>query len=122
MAHILLVDDNVDSSRALARVLQHFHHTVDAVDSGEAAVGYLQASVPDAMILDLMMPGMDGAEVLRRVRQDPRTADLPVVIYSAVADGAMRDHLLAKGAQDYWLKASFNLRDIEQRLDAVLCA
>ena len=120
MAHILIVDDNADLNRVLARLLKRLGHSVDAQESGEGALGYLQSTLPDLVILDLMMPRIDGNEVLRRIREDPRTAKVPVVVYTAIADNAVRDHILSKGAQDYWVKASLDLAEMTQRLDAVL--
>jgi DNA-binding response OmpR family regulator len=58
------------------------------------------------IVLDVMMPGMDGMEVLRRVRTDPRTCNVPVVMFSAVSDPAYRQSALQKGADDYVIKGS----------------
>ena len=122
MAHILIVEDNEIVSRLLARLLRHQGHTVDTRDSGEAALTFLQNTLPHLIILDLMMPGMDGNEVLRRVRDDPRTAALPVIVHTAIADETMRDHVLTKGAQDYWVKASLDLSEMTKRLNNLLAA
>src|SRR5690348_17051091 len=110
MAKLLIVDDSIDAARALGRLLQHHGHEVDFAESGEAALAFLDASVPDLVILDLMMPGIDGSEVLRQIRERPTTRAVPVVIFSAVGDPAIREHLLTRGAQDFWTKASFDYR------------
>jgi putative two-component system response regulator len=120
VARILVVDDSVQATRALTRLLEHIHHTVDWVESGEAAVQYLNAATPDLVILDLMMPGVDGAEVLRQIRSSPTTHGVPVIVYTAIADDSMREYILARGASEYWVKASFNLSELEQRLAALL--
>ena len=122
MANILVVDDNADLNFVLARLLRRLGHTVDVADSGEAALGFLSTALPSLVILDLMMPGMDGNEVLRRMRAEPRTAAVPVAVYTAINDAAMRDHVLSKGAQDYWVKASFDLGELTRRLDNLLAA
>jgi CheY-like chemotaxis protein len=67
-----------------------------------------------------MMPGMDGMEVLRRVRQSPRTAGVPVVMWSAVADPDFVQYARNKGATDYWLKASFPYTELRQKLARLL--
>src|SRR5687767_705242 len=106
MGLILIVDDQIDACRPLALLMRHLGHSGVCVTSGEEALGYLKQTVPDLMVLDVMMPGMDGMEVLRHVRSDPATRDLPVVMFSAVSDPAFQEHARAKGANDYWVKAS----------------
>jgi two-component system cell cycle response regulator len=63
-----------------------------------------------------MMPGMDGTEVLRVMRQNPATANLPVVLYSAVADPNFTDHALQKGANDFLIKGTFDLLQVTELL------
>ena len=122
MARLLVVEDCEDSARVLARLIKVLGHEVDVVNSGEAALTYLAAALPDLVILDLMMPGIDGAEVLRRTRDEPRTRAVPITIFSAVTDPAVRDHLLIKGAQDFWTKGSFDFGHLRQRIDSLLAA
>jgi CheY-like chemotaxis protein len=122
MAKLLVVDDSIDTTRALGRLLKHHGHTVDVANSGEAALGILQSSVPDLVILDLMMPGIDGSEVLRRTREDPRTRGVPIVIFSAIGDAAVRDHLLARGAQGFWTKGAFDFGRLSAEVDRLLAA
>jgi CheY-like chemotaxis protein len=122
MAKLLLVDDSVDTTRVLGRLLQLHGHAVDIANSGEAALGFLEASVPDLVILDLMMPGIDGSEVLRRMRENPRTQTVPVVIFSAAGDTVVREHLLAKGAQDFWMKGGFDFSRLAPEVDRLITA
>src|SRR4051812_44379727 len=107
MARLLVVEDDLNTARMLARLLTRLGHEVSVAHSGEEALSAVSVGVPDLMILDLMMPGMDGAEVLRQLRNGVRTRAVPVAILSAVADPAVREHLLTKGAQDFWTKGSF---------------
>ena len=90
MGTVLVVEDHPDTCRMMARLLAAFGHRADCALSGEAALAHLAAAAapPDVVLLDAMMPGMDGVEVLRRLRADPRTARLPVVMCSAVSDPA----------------------------------
>ena len=120
MANILVVDDSVDAARVLARLLRHFGHHVDVVHSGEDALAAVAQTVPDLMILDLMMPGVDGAEVLRRVREVPQMHAMRVAMFSAVTDPAVRDHCLRRGAQDFWTKASFDFGELAERVRRLL--
>ena len=120
MATIVIVDDHVDASRPLARLLGHLGHKGVCLDSGEAALTYLREETPDLMLLDVMMPGMDGLEVLRHVRGDPKTSDLKVVLYSAVSDPQFKEHAMNKGANDYWVKASMDYDELQRRVDALV--
>jgi CheY-like chemotaxis protein len=71
---------------------------------GETVQELVRESRPDLILLDLHLPGIDGEEVLRRLRADPRTADVPVVMVSADVTPWQRERLLAAGARDYLTK------------------
>ena len=120
MATILIVDDHAEAARPLARLLHHLGHKGVCIHSGEEALTYLRANPADLVLLDVMMPGMDGLEVLRHVRTEPATAALPVVMYSAVSDPQFREHALNKGATDYWVKASMDYDEIQRRVDSLV--
>lgn len=121
MGNILIVDDHLEQCRPLVRLLQMNGHGVACADGGGAALAQLAAgALPDLVVCDVMMPDMDGADVLRRIRSEPRMQHLPVVMYTAVGDGAYLDHLRSLGADDVWVKARTNLdemmRGIARRL------
>lgn len=104
MASILIVDDSPEVRIALKATLEDAGHNVmEAADGGDA-VERATATQPDAIFLDINMPGLDGIGALRALRADALTQDVPVVMLTAVAD---LDHVkiaLAAGAQDYILK------------------
>jgi CheY-like chemotaxis protein len=79
---VLIVDDDADIVTMLVQVLQDEHYEVRAA-SGEEALAIASADPPDVILLDIMMPGMDGVEVCRRLRANPRTASIPVIAMSA---------------------------------------
>jgi CheY-like chemotaxis protein len=80
---LLLVDDEAAIVEALQDILSDEGYAVEAAFNGEEALQRLRITRPDLMLMDLMMPVMDGRELLRRVRQDPALKDLPVVVMSA---------------------------------------
>ncbi len=118
MANILIVDDHADLCRPLTRLFRIDGHAADFALSGEEALGKMAVAdaLPDLLLLDFMMPGMDGLEVLRRVREDPRTAGVPVVMYSAVGDQQFASHALAKGANEYVVKGTVDFPALKSRL------
>src|SRR4051794_35783318 len=99
MAKVLVVDDQADYCRPLVRLFQLAGHEARSVQDGEEALKYLGvADAPDVVLLDIMMPEMDGLEVLRQVRRDPRLSAVPIVMFTAVCDPVLERHALEKGA------------------------
>ena len=117
---ILVVDDSADTAKPLARLLTHLGHRGVYVTSGEEALAYVRGQLPDLMLLDVMMPGIDGMEVLRALKSDPRTEQLPVVMFSAVSDPEYRRHAISKGATDYWVKTSIDFEELRYRVEQLL--
>lgn len=117
MGTILIVDDEPQACQILSRLIRHLGHDTAWKTGGADALAYIDASTVDLLILDVMMPGMDGMEVLRRLRADPKTERLPVVMFSAVADRQFIDEAIRKGATDYWVKASFDFTQLKNRIE-----
>ena len=121
MAKVLVVDDQADYCRPLVRLFQLAGHDARSVQAGEEALKYLSvADAPDVVLLDIMMPGMDGLEVLRQVRQDPHLSRVPVVMFTAVSDPVLERHALDKGANDYLVKGRFDFGELSDRLSRYL--
>ena len=79
----LLVDDSKSARIVLSRLLQKYEFDVDMVESGEAALDYLDDHRPDAIFIDYMMDGMDGLETIERIKKDPAIAKIPIVMCTA---------------------------------------
>ena len=105
MGHVVVVDDNPDLCTVLAKLLRAVGHDATPLTDGEAVVPLLRERPAALVILDVMMPGMDGFDVLAAIRGDARTADVPVVMFTAVGDPAVRRRALDGGAQDYLVKS-----------------
>jgi phosphoserine phosphatase RsbU/P len=118
-AHVLVVDDNAMNRDVLSRRLQRNGHTVEAVEGGKHALASLEGGKFDLVMLDIMMPDMDGYQVLTQLRQDPALSHLPVLMISAVGDTDSVVRCLALGADDY-LNKPFDPLILRARVDAAL--
>jgi adenylate cyclase len=118
-SRILVVDDNVSNRDLLSRRLVREGYRVTAVESGEAALAIIAADSFDLVLLDMMMPGLSGFEVLCRLKAEARTRHLPVIMISALdeLDSAVR--CIAAGAEDY-LPKPFNPVVLRARVGASL--
>lgn len=116
---ILIVDDCADIAHIIARYLESASYRTLAVTSGRAACAMLEHTTPDCIVLDLMMPGMSGAELLHRLRSDPATAGIPVVLVSARV-GHYGTHFGAGLDADYSVGKPFTRQQIVQAVRTVL--
>ena len=118
-SRVLIVEDEPDIRELVVHHLKREGYQVSVAASGEEALRQVQASPPDLVLLDLMMPAMNGLEVCRRLRQDPVTASLPIVMLTAKGDEIDRVLGLEIGADDYITKP-FSPRELVARVRAVL--
>lgn len=98
---ILLVDDDADALAMLRLILQRRGYEVMTAQSGMQALSSLAHELPDVVILDIMMPQMDGYQVCRRIKTDPRTAHLPVALFSAKSQPVDQMEGFRAGADDF---------------------
>ena len=119
---VLVVDDSEDTCRMLAKLIQKLGAPADCITSGEAALKWMADHTPRLVILDMMMPGMDGMAVLHAMRVDGRLKDVAVVMFSAVSDPAFRDYAIGEGANDYWVKSSIDFSRLTEYLKPYLAS
>lgn len=113
---LLLAEDEKELSNALVAILKHNNYSVDAVYNGEDALAYLQTENYDGVILDVMMPKMDGITVLKKIRAQGNT--VPVLILTAKSDVDDRVLGLDSGADDY-LGKPFAAKELLARIRSV---
>lgn len=101
---LLIVDDEAAMRRLLSRQLALAGFETVAVDSGHAALAATATESFDAVILDVIMPGLDGFEVCRRLKADTRTDGIPVIFFSTSSSGEFRRRAFALGAADFLVK------------------
>ncbi len=102
--NILVVDDDPDSARLIILVLKRVGYQVRSAGDGEHALSIAEEEPPDLVLLDVMMPDMDGFEVTRRLRANPRTAAVPIMMFTAKAREEDMNEGLEAGADDYLTK------------------
>ena len=115
---ILVVDDEDDILNSLELVLQEKGYEVLTAGGGQEALTQAQMAKPDLVLLDIMMPQMDGWEVLKLLRVDDETAKVPVAMLSARTDAQDRVQGLQEGAVDYIFKP-FSLEDLLNKIESI---
>lgn len=102
--HILIVDDVTDNIQVAMNMLKEESYDFSFATSGKMALGLVEANDFDLILLDIMMPGMDGYEVCRRIKNDPRFIDIPVIFLTAKADIDAMTRGFKEGGVDYIVK------------------
>ena len=121
MSLILIVDDHRDTCRVVSRLVRTLGWQAEVAETGQAALEFLGGGGPrpDVVLLDVTMPGMDGFETLRRMREIPDAADIPVVMMSAIAGEEDQRRAAALGAAEYWIKGAFDPASLAESLARV---
>jgi PAS domain S-box-containing protein len=117
-ARILLVDDNADM-RNYVRQLLGDRYEVEAVADGMSALEAVSRQIPDLVLTDVMMPRLDGFQLLQKLRADPQMREIPIILLSAHAGEESRVEGLEAGADDYLIKP-FSARELLARVEANL--
>jgi two-component system, OmpR family, phosphate regulon response regulator PhoB len=118
-AHILVVDDEPDISALVAYHLARESYRVRTAAGGSEALAAIQQEAPDLVVLDLMLPGMSGIEVLQEIRRRPESSEIPVILLTARREEGDRLEGLRLGADDYVAKP-FSPQELVLRVAAVL--
>ena len=119
MTRVLVVEDDRDIAELVERYLQKAGFSIELLSSGRDALKAIAERTPDLLILDLMLPHVDGLEICRVVRSDPRTAATPIIMLTARADESERIVGLEIGADDYVAKP-FSPNELVARVRALL--
>jgi two-component system KDP operon response regulator KdpE len=115
-ARILVVDDEPQIRRSLQVNLESRGYAVETAETGELAIHAFHNRRPDVMILDLLLPGMEGVEVVRRIRE---LSPVPIIVLSAIGEEARKVDALEMGADDYMTKP-FGMDELLARIRSLL--
>jgi len=117
---ILLIEDDKFLRELISRKLTgEGFEVLEAVD-GEAGIKKIKEEKPDLVLLDLILPGIDGFEVLAKLKEDPKISSIPVIILSNLDQREEMEKGLKLGAIDYLIKAHFTPGEIIEKIKAVL--
>jgi DNA-binding response OmpR family regulator len=119
MSRILVVEDDPDIADLVRHYLVKAQHQVEVVASGRDALLRAREETPDLLILDLMLPEVSGLDVCKKIREDPATSRLPIIMVTARAQEGDRILGLDSGADDYVTKP-FSVRELVARVAALL--
>lgn len=109
---ILAVDDDEDNLLLLTEVLNPLHCLVVTAMQGQTAILLAQAYQPNLILLDVMLPDLNGIQVVHHLKQNQQTAKIPVIAVTALATEEDRDHLILAGCSDY-ISKPYILEDLE---------
>lgn len=104
MAHILVVDDSPTEIHVFKTMLEKNGHQVTTAQSGEEGVQKAQEVQPDLILMDVVMPGLNGFQATRKISRDPATRDIPVVMITTKDQDTDREWGLRQGARAYLVK------------------
>ena len=121
MASILVVEDNVTNLRLAALLLETAGHTVLSATDAECGVALARAAVPDLILMDIQLPGMDGLAATTLLKRDPATAAIPVIALTALA--MKEDHARSMQAGcDGYISKPLRYRELYDMIDRLLPA
>jgi len=115
---VLIVDDTYTSRETLEVLLEPQGYTLLTAENGLQALKLAKETKPDLILLDVMMPGMDGFEVCRRIRATPEIAQIPIIIITALDDNSLRLEGIEAGADDFLTKP-FNRHELSSRVRTI---
>ncbi len=120
MKKILFIEDESALQTTFGDVLgKEGYEVVSALD-GEEGLKLVRAIKPDLVLLDLILPKMDGFEVLKKIKEDPEIKDIPVVILTNLEESSDVQKAIELGAKNYLVKANYNLNEVAEKIKKAL--
>ena len=116
---ILIVDDEMDALLALKVALETEGYNIAEAKDGYEAIDKVRSEIPDLILLDLMIPGIDGFEVCRQLKSDPMYKHIPIIMLTARGEVDDKVEGIELGADDYVTKP-FNLKELKARIKMIL--
>ena len=115
---VLVIEDDPTDLKLMGAVLKISGHSVDGRNTAEDAMEAIAADQPDVILLDLRLPGMDGLTLVRQLKANAATRQIPIVAMTAYPDNYQREELLAAGCDAYIVKP-IDTRELPNQLEAI---
>lgn len=120
MINILLIDDDPSMEQIFSSVLNKKEYKLICASTGMSGLNQVKEQKPDLIFLDQILPDIPGNNVLNLLKQDPETASIPVVMFSAFFDSKIKQEALKNGAIAYILKYDFDIKKLDQKIKQLL--
>lgn len=117
---ILVIEDEATLQKALVEVLEQSGYDASSALDGERGLELAKQDLPDLILLDIILPKLDGFDVLKGLKGDQKTANIPVIILTNLGDVSSVQQALELGANSYLVKADFHLDDVIQKVGMAL--
>ncbi len=117
---ILVVEDDDFLKKLIVQRLEHEGFKAEGVPEGKAALEFLKKTTPILVVLDLLLPGVDGFQVLQEIRENQRLKGLPVIVLSNLGEQEHINRAKMLGADDYLVKAHFTLGEIMEKINKLI--
>lgn len=116
---VLVVDDNDVNRRMMVDVLEQWGYRVGEADNGKVVLGMVDEFIPDLILLDVMLPGMNGYEICHRLKQNPKTDHIPVIMLTVLNDSESRTRGIGVGA-DLFVSRPPNYQEMHKNIESLL--
>ncbi len=120
MKKILFIEDESALQRAASEVLSEKGYAILSALDGEIGLKIAKEEKPDLILLDLILPKKDGFEVLKELKENPETQNIPVIILSNLAESRDVERVLSLGAHTYLVKTNYRLEEVVEKIDTIL--
>jgi len=117
---ILVIEDEATLQKALLEVLEQSGYEALSALDGEKGWELIQQEIPDLILLDIILPKMDGFEVLKNIKADDKTSQIPIIVLTNLGDISNIQKALELGANTYLVKADFHLDDVMEKIENTL--
>jgi len=116
MKKILFVEDDLAIAKSLSYKLHQANFKVTTLNSGELALETLKKIKPNLVLLDIILPGKNGLEILKEIKSSPGLENIPIILFTNISDQAKIAEAMALGSFDYIIKSDFSLDQIVQKI------
>jgi len=117
--HILIIEDDASVQSLLREAFEEETFSVQTASDGEEALRKLEQSIPDIILLDIILPKKDGLEVLKDIRKRKPLSHIPVVILTNIEESSRIEQSLSMGATTYLVKSNYTLQEIIEKVRAL---